>query len=476
MAPPVPRPAPAAQSAITRAGFAVLLVWTFLYFSRFLDITFKYLGGSVKVMMPLNALWLIAALFSGGIPALVNRRASLAFTAFVAWIAFCVPFSYWIGGSLPTLNTAFKSLLLMAAVISLASTTRACTQLMFAIGFGLSLAGLSSAFAGQAEHGRLSLNAGTFSDSNFYCLALVMGMPFVLLKIAAEKAAWKKFLLALALAPMLLAAAKTGSRAGFLALCGMLGIYLLRSGARQRVYLIAGAMAAILFVSTFASDYVLKRYTTIFSAEYDENLTAEENQKLSGAAVGSAKGRLHMFFRSIELTLEHPLVGVGPGLFARAEGTDAEAQGMGSTWHETHNSYTQASSETGIPGLILYAAGIILTFRSVGRVINMKTNVPGFDRVRQSAIFLQLSMITFVIGATFLSIAYAGLFFYLAGLAVALERAAEREFRPVPAAGPLSPILQRRDPRRRVATSSIRSSRPGSAVGVNLAPGAAFPK
>ena len=281
----------------------------------------------------------------------------------------------------------------------------------------------------QTVTGRLALAVGTFSDPNFYALALFTGLPFLLLGATIENPA-QKLISLVAILPILVTAVATGSRSGFLALITMLVVYFFRSSGRMRVYLLAGGGAVVMLVSAVASDYMVARLTTLFSSSYDESLSEQENRALAGATVGSARARQHLFWRSIELTIKNPIVGVGPGMFAVGEAEDAQEQNMEEVWHETHNAYTQVSSEIGIPGAIFYAAGIIIAFRSLSRVINFRA--PGADNpdlyiLRQTAMHMQLAMIVMLAGAMFLSIAYVGPLYLLFGLAVALDRSATKE-------------------------------------------------
>ncbi len=54
----------------------------------------------------------------------------------------------------------------------------------------------------------------------------------------------------------------------------------------------------------------------------------------------------------------HPLFGVGPDQFAAAVSQEAAGDGQQVPWLGTHNTYTQVSSECGIPALIFYVAVI----------------------------------------------------------------------------------------------------------------------
>ena len=79
---------------------------------------------------------------------------------------------------------------------------------------------------------------------------------------------------------------------------------------------------------------------------------------------------------------------------------------------------------------MFYVAGIFIAFRLLSRLLNFRA--PGADNpdlyiLRQTAMYLQLSMIVMIAGAMFLSIAYVGPLFLLFGLAVALDRSATKE-------------------------------------------------
>ena len=413
-----------AEPIIIQVGYYALLVWMFLYFSRLLDVTFN----NLKIMMLLNVIWLAATVLSGGITTLLTTGVGLAFTGFFCWAVIAFPFSVWKGGSLETIELTLRAILLMASIMALATTTEACRRLMYTIGFALAMAAIISRFSGeQSVTGRLVLTAGTFSDPNFYSLALFLGLPFLLLSATIEKSLAVKLISLAAIVPVLITAIATGSRSGFLAFVAMFTVYFFRSSGRMRVYLLVGGGAALMLVSLAASDYVLARLTTIFTSSYDESLSAEENKALAGAAVGSSKARKYLFLRSIELTLKNPIVGVGPGMFAVAEAEDAQEQNLEEVWHETHNAYTQVSSEIGIPGLMFYVAGIFIAFRLLSRLL--KAAPAGRDNhqwyvIEQTAMYLQLSLIVIITGAMFLSMAYGGLLFVLVGLAAALYRAA----------------------------------------------------
>jgi O-antigen ligase len=80
--------------------------------------------------------------------------------------------------------------------------------------------------------------------------------------------------------------------------------------------------------------------------------------------------RLLPFLTAIDMTRDHPLLGVGPGcfkyhympyrvgLFGRYP--DAWTKGYPQNWGEVHNDHLQVAAETGLPGYALFLAAIVL--------------------------------------------------------------------------------------------------------------------
>ena len=167
------------DSALARISYYALLLWIFLYLSRILDVTAPFL----KIPMLLNVIWAVGALVSGGILLFLTNRVGIYMLAFSTWAAITVPLSVWRGGSFDTFQTLMRSVVLAIAIMALVKTTVQCRQIMFTIGYAIAAAAVISVVSGeQSVNGRLSISSGAFSDPNYYCIALVSGLPFLLLK------------------------------------------------------------------------------------------------------------------------------------------------------------------------------------------------------------------------------------------------------------------------------------------------------
>jgi len=177
---------------------------------------------------------------------------------------------------------------------------------------------------------------------------------------------------------------------------------------------LTAAIVVITLVAT-GSDKYWTQMETILHPEEDYNRTADN-------------GREMIWRRGISYMLKYPLFGVGGDNFGVAEGTisplaSLQQYGIGVRWNAAHNSFVQTGAELGIPGLLLLLAVIGSAFASLRRIGQLHAK----SRVRergppQLAQALASSLVGFVVGAFFLSLAYSEMLYTLAGLAVALAK------------------------------------------------------
>jgi O-antigen ligase len=129
-------------------------------------------------------------------------------------------------------------------------------------------------------------------------------------------------------------------------------------------------------------------------------------------------------------------------MFAVAENDAAKILGHRGAWHETHNTYTQISSEAGIPALFLYVTILVVSWKSLTRMQAM--NIPGRHpreaELNVAARGLKIYLSVMFFGGMFTSFAYLPFMPTLIGLIYALTTSAEQEFRrlnsPVPMQAP----------------------------------------
>jgi len=228
------------------------------------------------------------------------------------------------------------------------------------------------------------------------------------------------------MAATLMAFIWAGSRGGFLALVAVAAFLLFRfTGIPARWRILATAAMTVLFLAS-ASDAFWDKMGTTLKPTQDYNYT-------------DSGGRLLIWQRGIDYMLDRPVLGVGAGNFGAAEGTlSASATrwrfGRGLKWSVAHNSFVQAGAELGIPGLLLFVSAIAGAFIAVRRVrLRRGAGIPpGPARLAQA---LTASILAFVVGGFFLSLAYSDMLYVLLALAAALGKV-QRPQQPQPARRP----------------------------------------
>jgi O-antigen ligase len=149
---------------------------------------------------------------------------------------------------------------------------------------------------------------------------------------------------------------------------------------------------------------VSNRVASIFKPERDYS------------AAGSVGAREFVLKRSIVVTLQNPLTGVGPGNFRWATNIRIVP----------HNTFTHLSSEAGIPALVLYVLMIVLTFRNLRCAAGAVTpESPDGREIQSLATAMRASLVAYLIGAFFAGVAYELVAYLPIAYGAALRRAAE---------------------------------------------------
>jgi O-antigen ligase len=182
---------------------------------------------------------------------------------------------------------------------------------------------------------------------------------------------------------MIYAVFLTGSRGGFLALLVVVAVSLWELSVRghRRYLLVLATLVSVAFWQ-FSGGILSERLKGTFDIKED-----------TGAAHESTRARQQLFWRSIEVTKEHPLFGVGVGNFPQVSGQ----------WHTTHNSLTLMSSEGGVPALILYVLILWCGFKNLSSTRRL---VRGQRESSLLARALFASLAGYAVGSLFLSVAY----------------------------------------------------------------------
>jgi len=381
-----------------------------------------YLSAVALVIMP------VFFVLSG--KALLGASISLGkwWLAFGAWLALCAPFSVWKSDTLNLLTSYYpRAFLLYFIICACASSIGRLKNLMYVLGVGNFFMVLSCFLFGYSEGGRFSVPGSAFSFlSNANELALQLLLGIVILVFAFFRSGTLlRVVSACNIAASALYMLKTGSRGAFVAaLAVIVAVFLL---SRNKVKVIVMMLPLIVVFLLFLPGPTWHRLTNI-SVGANANVTSAEDE----STVGSQLQRQRLFWDSVWLTLRNPVVGVGPGQFIVQSARDRESKGQWADWRASHNSYTQVSSETGLPGFFFYVACIVLCARMNYRMYRQTVNRTGLENFAGVSFCMLLSIIGYGVGTLFDHLAYTSILPIIFGITGATYLALQPVIRNMP--------------------------------------------
>jgi O-antigen ligase len=411
-------PSPAAAS--TRRGkvaFFFLLLFTAVLFGRPSDILQMAIPFAEAVAIAAVLAYALARV-SGRLPLLWTTELKLI-AGLTIWFAIGVPFSFWRSNSLQILtNTWLKSILIFFLLTQTVFTLERLRKLLWVIiGCEFVISAYSLAHGGAA--GARNMGAiGGFLSGNYLGIAAAMTLPYIFAFLIRSRAAIRILVLVATFAMLSWMVVLTASRGGFMSVAASLVLswwFLLGGSFKLRVVGIFGLLVVLLVALAFAPTTFWERMGTMWGAEYAQTST-------SASAVESRWHREFLFRRSVNFTYQNPMFGVGLGNFPAVLAAEIGPQG----WYGSHNSFTQVSSEAGVPALVMFVALIGVTVRRLWRLSSAKLR--GSDsELNLLARATVISILSVVFGGFFAHLAYDYYFYYFVGISVALQAHSKRE-------------------------------------------------
>jgi O-antigen ligase len=419
---------PQYQNPLRRLAFYVVLVIVFLRFSTLQEIVAAKTGQQLYLLYLLVPLGWLGYLTTGGPQRTFLRRGAFFWVAFAAWMVIDIPFSEWRGGTAGYVLTYFKTDLPMVLFVSgLVMGWKECRQVLYVIAAGSVLNVVGGRLLMRDDY-RVSMDfAGTIANSNDFAAHLILVLPVTMFLVLRPNTAKIIRVAALGVIVMgLYLILGTASRGAMISM-GVAALFLfIKMRPKARLALLVAAPVAALALLASLPPQTLARLTT-FSTTITED-SADIDEHAQADASESAAVRSYVFYKSLYFTLHRPLFGVGPGQFTVAEGGLSKSEGKRGSWHETHNAYTQVSSECGIPGLIFFLGGLFSIFKLLNEIWKKSRMDPRFREMEIATNLLMVGLTGYCTAIIFLSHGYRFYLPTLTGLAVAMSVAAAREF------------------------------------------------
>lgn len=410
------------HNPLRRFGLAIGLIFIFVRFTNLHELLAEQLGFNTYILFVLGPPPLLAVFLTGGLRRCMQVPPVKYWVGFMLCMIMAVPFSLFKMGSLNLVFTYLRTeFITLFIIVGLVLTWNEAWRVLQVLACAAVVDVVIGNLFQHTQAERLELTVGSMSNANDYGAMLIAMLPFVLMVIFTPKRAF--LLRAVCITTVvygLYLILATGSRGALVALIFSAIFALKRMSTPLR--LVSAVLILVVSVGSMMSlpATVTLRLRTWFSA------SAEEVNE----AAGSAESRSILLRKSLWFTLTHPVFGVGPGMFSDYEDGGARLEGRRGNWHQTHNSYTQVSSECGIPAALFFIAAIVATVRWLNRINRrLQNEQPGFltRRMKIAVFCVTLSVVGFAAAIFFLSLAYRFYMPALTGVAIALSRAIEYE-------------------------------------------------
>jgi hypothetical protein len=411
------------SSQFQRLGFNVLVVFIFLVFSRIFDVKF----GGLHITGIAYRIVFAMVLLSRGFQVALKTNVGKALLGFTIFMALSVPFSVWRSGSKDVFQNHWLAFSFVAflSVAGLVQNYGQWLKLLKSLTYALFVFTIIANVFGVSDNGRLFLEQGKFGNPNEMAQALLLGLPLWGVVMVNTQLLPRKVFAMGVMVLILATTFRTGSRGAMIGFLAMLLVVFLRSSIMSKMQIIVAGVFFLTIVLTTMSGKLISRYKTVAEDEVD---ITEMGGAMAESAATSTQSRKQLLRHSLILTAKHPLFGVGVGMFEVAE--DAYMKGLGfrrGAWLGTHNSYTQVSSEIGIPAFLFFVSAVWMSLKGPYGVYKKTRGDPRLTELGNIALGVHYCMVVYAVTILFEHIAYTIMLPVFGGMAVSLVRTAEAE-------------------------------------------------
>ncbi len=412
----------AAASAPQQFGVAVLMFYLFVMLGRWPEIIAIHLGSSYSIVLVSTIACVVFAVLTGVFRPLLSTKFTLFFLALHGWFLFTVPFSSWRYGSVKQLQNYAECapmFFFIAVLIQNEKQLRSAFWAVCAAMLGALVYTMTFGFARDESYARVAIDLGRFGNPNDLALFLMMGIPFWLyLAVSSRFHVVLRLLAGAEILVSIFQILRTGSRGAVVTL-GLLAITLFFvASLANKAKLALVVLGTIFIVVPFIPSSVRTRLGSLVGGQDDVS------------AASSSTSRLDLLLESLRVTAQHPVFGVGIGVYSEAVGGMAAKEGVFKPKQQVpHNTFTTISAETGIPGALFYIASLFSAGAGVVRARRIARSMPGMSDLALQAGCILLAFSIFVLNNLFFSITGDVLLYLTCGLCVACLAVTEAQNR-----------------------------------------------
>ena len=187
------------------------------------------------------------------------------------WLVIVIPFSFWRGGSVALLLTAFETEFSMLFLVAgLLLTRREVDRFLSALALSGAFVILASFYYGTTDLDRFGFSFGTLQNANDYATHLLLLIPFLILIVFNGSSPLLRFLAGIFALLGTGLVVRTGSRGALLALLAMLGFFFLKSNMTRRAGIAVSTVVLSVVLLLVIRPDTLRRYMTLVDSSVEQ--------------------------------------------------------------------------------------------------------------------------------------------------------------------------------------------------------------
>jgi len=274
--------------------------------------------------------------------------------------------------------------------------------------------------------------AGVIGEKNRFAQVLLMLLPLLFYRFLGDPSRKWRWLALFASGLLMFALVLAFSRGAAVSFVVLLLSMMWLRVLRIRHLAVLSILAALILV--LMPGY-LKRLGTI--AKVASLVTAEGNAQVDGGM----KGRLTEMLAAVYVFGDHPVIGVGPGMFKHYSQEYGNRLGLRhlEIARQAHSLYLELAAENGILGLLSFGSIVLITLLQLNRA--RKRSASRDPEMSTIATSLMLGVIAYLASGLFLHMSYVRYFWFLIALCSAAVRIARTAPSPIQATPSLVPTL-----------------------------------
>jgi probable O-glycosylation ligase (exosortase A-associated) len=257
-------------------------------------------------------------------------------------------------------------------------------------------------------------------DNNHVAVGVLMMAAVLGALVSVARRRPEKWLFAFLLVGMLFRALTTHSRGGFLALAA-LAITGLAYARRRVLYAAVGTCVGFVLLSALPATFWSRMETITPNARIALESDTDED------ADSSAQGRVHFWRVASRMAADRPIFGFGYLTYSEVYDQFDDSEGAYGNKRAVHSAWFGALAETGVVGFLWFVTILVGAMVSCWRVQRLAISHPELVELGRYAAGLNAAFVTYIVGATFVSLTYLDLLWHMITMAFVLSRIARAE-------------------------------------------------